>query len=99
MCVVEAVREVVCSRLLPAWLLRLNGNVIEMLHRLDVENCAQTALDTLKAIFRGTSAEELLQNRVQLDNGYTSNPVSLALTCDIINDVLRLEIMCFSTGS
>ncbi|XP_042341147.1 condensin complex subunit 3 [Plectropomus leopardus] len=64
----EAVREVVCSRLLPAWMLRLDGNVIELLHRLDVENCAQTALDTLKAIFRGTPTEDLLQNRVQLDN-------------------------------
>nr|XP_046269871.1 condensin complex subunit 3 isoform X2 [Scatophagus argus] len=64
----EAVREVVCSRLLPAWLLRLEGNIVEMLHRLDVENCAQTALETLKAIFKGTPTEELLQNRVQLDN-------------------------------
>lgn len=99
MCVVEAVREVVCSRLLPAWLLRLDGNVIEMLHRLDVENCAQTALDTLKAIFRGTPTEELLQNRVQLDDRCMSIPVSAGLTRDIINDVLRLDMMCFSTGS
>lgn len=88
-------KEVVYSRLLPAWLLRLDGNVIEMLHRLDVENCAQTALETLKAIFRDMPTEELLQNRVQLDNRYTSNPVSLALTCDIINkNVPRLAIMC-----
>uniref|UniRef100_A0A3Q3W0H3 Uncharacterized protein n=1 Tax=Mola mola TaxID=94237 RepID=A0A3Q3W0H3_MOLML len=64
----EAVREVVCSCLLPAWLLRLDGNVIELIHRLDVENCAQTALDTLKAIFTETPTEELLQNRLQLDN-------------------------------
>ncbi|XP_034045093.1 condensin complex subunit 3 [Thalassophryne amazonica] len=64
----EVVREVVCSRLLPAWLLRLDGNVIELLHRLDVENCAQTALDTLKAIFNITPTEELLQNKMQLDN-------------------------------
>ncbi|KAG8014791.1 Condensin complex subunit 3 [Nibea albiflora] len=64
----EAVRDVVCSRLLPAWLLRLDGNIIEMLHRLDVENCAPTALDTLKAIFEGMPTEELLQNRLQLDN-------------------------------
>ncbi|XP_049428619.1 condensin complex subunit 3 [Epinephelus fuscoguttatus] len=64
----EAVREVVCSRLLPAWILRLDGNVIELLHRLDVENCAQTALDTLKAILEGTPPEELVQNRAQLDN-------------------------------
>ncbi|XP_078116575.1 condensin complex subunit 3 [Sander vitreus] len=64
----EAVREVVCSRVLPSWMLRLDGNVIELLHRLDVENCAQTALDTVKAIFKGTPTEELLQNRAQLDN-------------------------------
>lgn len=70
-CIVEAVRDVVCSRLLPAWLLRLDGNIIELLHRLDVENCSQTALDTLKAIFTGTPTEELLQNRLQLDNRYT----------------------------
>ncbi|KAL7404251.1 hypothetical protein ABVT39_012033 [Epinephelus coioides] len=64
----SVVREVVCSRLLPAWILRLDGNVIELLHRLDVENCAQTALDTLKAILEGTPPEELVQNRAQLDN-------------------------------
>lgn len=70
---VEAVRDMVCNRMLPAWLLRLDGNVIEMLHRLDVENCAQTALEALKAIFKGMSTEELLQNRVQLDNRCTTN--------------------------
>uniref|UniRef100_A0A8C7XAP7 Non-SMC condensin I complex, subunit G n=1 Tax=Oryzias sinensis TaxID=183150 RepID=A0A8C7XAP7_9TELE len=64
----EAVREVVCSRLLPAWLLRLDGDVIELLHRLDVENCADAAMDTLKAIFKSMPAEELLQNREGLDN-------------------------------
>ncbi|CAJ1052232.1 condensin complex subunit 3 [Xyrichtys novacula] len=64
----EAVKDVVCSRLLPSWLLRLDGNIIELLHRLDVENCAQTALDTLTAILKGTPTEELLQNRVELDN-------------------------------
>lgn len=72
--VAEAVREVVCSRLLPAWLLRLDGDIIELLHRLDVENCAETALDMLKAIFKGTLAEELQQNRVQLDSRSASKP-------------------------
>lgn len=87
MCVVEAVREVVCSCLLPAWLLRLDGNVIELIHRLDVENCAQTALDTLKAIFTETPTEGLLQNRLQLDNRFTFNPVCLDLTRDVINEM------------
>ncbi|KAM7008781.1 condensin complex subunit 3 [Tautogolabrus adspersus] len=78
----EAVRDVVCSRLLPSWLQRLDGNVIELLHRLDVENCSQTALDTLKAIFKGTPAEELLQNRVQLDDRKLI-PVD-CLTCETV---------------
>ncbi|XP_070777974.1 condensin complex subunit 3 isoform X2 [Enoplosus armatus] len=85
----EAVREMVCSRLLPAWLLRLDGNVIELIHRLDVENCAQTTLDTLKAIFKGTPTEELLQNGAQLDNRKLI-PVD-SLTCE---NVLYLRALC-----
>lgn len=61
----ETVRAVVSNRMLPAWLLRLDGNVIEMLHRLDVENCAQTALEALKAIFTGSTEP---QQNLQLDN-------------------------------
>uniref|UniRef100_A0A8C5NHU9 THAP-type domain-containing protein n=1 Tax=Gouania willdenowi TaxID=441366 RepID=A0A8C5NHU9_GOUWI len=34
----ESVREVVCNKLLLGWLNRVDGNVIELLHRLDVEN-------------------------------------------------------------
>ncbi|KAI3353201.1 hypothetical protein L3Q82_019761, partial [Scortum barcoo] len=85
----EAVREVVCSRLLPAWLLRLDGNVVELLHRLDVENCAQTALETLTAIFKGTATDELLQNRAQLDNRKLI-PVD-SLTCE---NVLYWRALC-----
>ncbi|XP_022614293.1 condensin complex subunit 3 [Seriola dumerili] len=85
----EAVREVVCCRLLPAWLFRLDGNVIELLHRLDVENCAQTALDTLKAILKNKPTEELLQDRVQLDNRKLV-PVD-SLTCE---NVLYWRALC-----
>ncbi|KAL3996452.1 insulin-like growth factor-binding protein 6 [Sarotherodon galilaeus] len=85
----EAVREVVCSRLLPAWLLRLDGNIIELLHRLDVENCAETALETLKAIFKNIPTEELLQNRVELDNRRLIPKDSL--TCE---NVLYWRALC-----
>lgn len=92
-------RDVVCSRLLPAWLLRVDGNVIEMLHRLDVENCAQTALETLKAIFKGTPTEELLQNRLELDNRYLWNPVAPALPRDLTTKCPemkgRVGFVCF----
>uniref|UniRef100_A0AAX7U9V1 Nuclear condensin complex subunit 3 C-terminal domain-containing protein n=1 Tax=Astatotilapia calliptera TaxID=8154 RepID=A0AAX7U9V1_ASTCA len=85
----EAVREVVCSRLLPAWLLRLDGNIIELLHRLDVENCAETALETLKAIFKNIPTEELLQNQVELDNRRLIPKESL--TCE---NVLYWRALC-----
>lgn len=73
--VAEAVREVVCSRLLPAWLLRQDGDIIELLYRIDVENCAETALDMLKAIFKATPSEELQHNRMQLDSRSANKPL------------------------
>uniref|UniRef100_A0A3Q2YK40 Non-SMC condensin I complex, subunit G n=1 Tax=Hippocampus comes TaxID=109280 RepID=A0A3Q2YK40_HIPCM len=85
----EAVKEVVCSRLLPAWLLRLDGNVVELLHRLDVENCAQTALEMLNAIFKGMDTDELMQNRLQL-NSRNLIPVE-SLTCE---NVLYWGALC-----
>uniref|UniRef100_A0AAQ5X7D3 Nuclear condensin complex subunit 3 C-terminal domain-containing protein n=1 Tax=Amphiprion ocellaris TaxID=80972 RepID=A0AAQ5X7D3_AMPOC len=85
----EAVRDIVCSRLLPAWLRQLDGNVIKMLHRLDVENCADTALETLKAVFKSTPTEELLQHRVELDNRKLI-PVD-SLTCE---SVLYWRALC-----
>lgn len=102
---VETVRAVVSNRMLPAWLLRLDGNVIEMLHRLDVENCAQTALEALKAIF--TSSAEPQQN-LQLDNRWTTDCISRFITscvtepkgfrcdCDSVSECVLLS---YSTGS
>eukprot|EP00063_Salmo_salar_P068426 XP_014043261.1 PREDICTED: condensin complex subunit 3-like [Salmo salar] len=68
LCVVESVREVVQVRLLPAWLNLLQGDVLELLHKLDVENCSQTALDTLTALFTHTPQDKLLDHCLQLDN-------------------------------
>ncbi|XP_053712773.1 condensin complex subunit 3-like [Synchiropus splendidus] len=85
----EAVRDMVCSCLLPAWLQRLGGNIIELLHRLDVENCAETALDTLKAVFGATPANQLLQNKPELDNRKLIP--TQALTCE---NVLLWRALC-----
>lgn len=61
-------KEVVKTHLLPAWLRLLQGDVLQMLHKLDVENCAETAVTTLHAIFSmTTSSDELLQNAAGLD--------------------------------
>ncbi|XP_037114328.1 condensin complex subunit 3 isoform X1 [Syngnathus acus] len=85
----EAVKEVVCTSLLPAWLRGLDGNAVELLHKLDVENCAETALEMLTAIFKGMDADDLLQNRIQLNNRKLI-PVE-CLTCE---NVLYWRALC-----
>uniref|UniRef100_A0A8C5CQ78 Non-SMC condensin I complex, subunit G n=1 Tax=Gadus morhua TaxID=8049 RepID=A0A8C5CQ78_GADMO len=59
----EAVREAVKTRLLPSWLKHLDGDVVLLLPRLDVENCSETALEVLKAIFTNMPEEEMLKDR------------------------------------
>ncbi|KAM9819142.1 condensin complex subunit 3 [Syngnathus typhle] len=85
----EVVKEVVCTSLLPAWLRGLDGNVVALLHKLDVENCDETALEMLTAIFKGMDADDLLQNRIQLNNRKLI-PVE-CLTCE---NVLYWRALC-----
>uniref|UniRef100_A0A8C1NDR3 Non-SMC condensin I complex, subunit G n=1 Tax=Cyprinus carpio TaxID=7962 RepID=A0A8C1NDR3_CYPCA len=62
----DSVKEVVKTHLLPAWLRLLQGDVLQLLHKLDVENCAETAVTTLHAVFSmATSPDDLLQNGVR----------------------------------
>ncbi|TRY81494.1 hypothetical protein DNTS_033322, partial [Danionella cerebrum] len=64
----DQVKEVVKTHLIPAWLRLLKGDVLQFLHKLDVENCAETAVTTLQAIFlKAETPEELLQSGVKLD--------------------------------
>ncbi|XP_062386691.1 condensin complex subunit 3 isoform X2 [Sardina pilchardus] len=86
----ESVKEVVKCSLLPAWLRLLDGKVLDLLHRLDVENCAETAFEVLHALFsRAESLEELLQGGVSLDDRKLI-PVD-ALTCE---NVLYWRALC-----
>uniref|UniRef100_A0A4W4FVM5 Nuclear condensin complex subunit 3 C-terminal domain-containing protein n=1 Tax=Electrophorus electricus TaxID=8005 RepID=A0A4W4FVM5_ELEEL len=62
----DSVKDVVKTDLLPAWLQLLQGDVLQLLHRLDVENCAETAVSALHALFSMmTTFDELLQNGPQ----------------------------------
>lgn len=55
-------KEVVKQTLLPSWLRLLQGDVMQLLHRLDVENCADTAVSALHAHFSiDTTPDELLK--------------------------------------
>uniref|UniRef100_A0AAY4AQP8 Nuclear condensin complex subunit 3 C-terminal domain-containing protein n=1 Tax=Denticeps clupeoides TaxID=299321 RepID=A0AAY4AQP8_9TELE len=56
----ESVRDIVQKNLLPAWLRMLDDKVLELLHRLDVENCSQTAVDVLHALFSMATSPELI---------------------------------------
>uniref|UniRef100_A0A8C9SVB4 Non-SMC condensin I complex, subunit G n=1 Tax=Scleropages formosus TaxID=113540 RepID=A0A8C9SVB4_SCLFO len=60
----EAVKQIVQRKLLPAWLQLLQGDVLELLHRLDVENCPEVAVAALNAIFSLSLPEDLLQDRI-----------------------------------
>lgn len=86
----DSVKEVVRAHLLPAWLRLLQGDVLQLLHRLDVENCADTAVTALHAIFSmATSPDDLMQNGVRLDERKLI-PVN-SLTCE---NVLYWRALC-----
>ncbi|XP_026127252.1 condensin complex subunit 3-like isoform X3 [Carassius auratus] len=86
----DSVKEVVKTHLLPAWLRMQQGDVLQLLHRLDVENCAETAMTTLQAIFSmASSPDDLLQNGVRL-NERKLIPVD-SLTCE---NVLYWRALC-----
>uniref|UniRef100_A0A8C1QQU2 Non-SMC condensin I complex, subunit G n=1 Tax=Cyprinus carpio TaxID=7962 RepID=A0A8C1QQU2_CYPCA len=78
----DSVKEVVKTHLLPAWLRMQQGDVLQLLHRLDVENCAETAVTTLQAIFSMATSPDDLQNGVRLDES-KSNRLAL---CEFVKN-------------
>lgn len=58
------------KKLLQAWLQFTEGNVLELLHRLDVENCPEVAVPVLNAVFSLSSLNDCIQNCKYLDNRY-----------------------------
>ncbi|XP_050803395.1 condensin complex subunit 3 isoform X2 [Gopherus flavomarginatus] len=64
----DAVKEVVQKKLLQAWLRLTEGDVLELLHRLDVENCPKVAVSVLNAMFSLSPLSNLVQNCKNLDN-------------------------------
>ncbi|XP_056346966.1 condensin complex subunit 3 [Oenanthe melanoleuca] len=64
----DAVKEVMKKKLLPAWLQSTEGDVLELLHRLDVENCPEVAISVLNAMFSLSSLDDIVQNCKNLDS-------------------------------
>ncbi|XP_043827733.1 condensin complex subunit 3 [Dromiciops gliroides] len=57
----EAVKEVMQKKLLQAWLHFTEGDILQFLHRLDVENCPEVADSILKALFATIPLSELME--------------------------------------
>ncbi|NXN62984.1 CND3 protein, partial [Himantopus himantopus] len=64
----DAVKEVMKKKLLQAWLRLTEGDVLELLHRLDVENCPEVAIPVLNAMFSLSPLHDLAQNCKKLDS-------------------------------
>ncbi|KAK2143344.1 hypothetical protein LSH36_852g00004, partial [Paralvinella palmiformis] len=58
----DMVKEACTSRLLQSWLSRYQGNILELLKYLDVENTLETSEQMLKAFFDKSPIHELLEN-------------------------------------
>ncbi|XP_051475958.1 condensin complex subunit 3 [Apus apus] len=64
----DAVKEVMKKKLLQAWLRFTEGDVIELLHRLDVEDCPEVAISVLNAMFSLSPLHDSVQNCKSLDS-------------------------------
>ncbi|MEE6462406.1 hypothetical protein FKM82_001582 [Ascaphus truei] len=62
-----AVKEVMQKKVLQAWLRFTEGDVLELLHRLDVENSPEVAVSALNALFSVSPLNELVQNCKNID--------------------------------
>uniref|UniRef100_A0A7N5K493 Non-SMC condensin I complex subunit G n=1 Tax=Ailuropoda melanoleuca TaxID=9646 RepID=A0A7N5K493_AILME len=57
----DAVKQAVQKHLLQGWLRFTEGNILELLHRLDVENSSEVAVSVLHALFSVTPLNELAE--------------------------------------
>ncbi|XP_068799393.1 condensin complex subunit 3 [Struthio camelus] len=64
----DAVKEVMKKKLLQAWLRLTEGDVLELLHRLDVENCIEVAIPVLNAVFSLSPLSDFVQSCKNLDS-------------------------------
>ncbi|KAK2115541.1 hypothetical protein P7K49_006167 [Saguinus oedipus] len=56
----DAVKQAMQKHLLQGWLRYSEGNILELLHRLDVENSSEVAVSVLNALFSVTPLSELV---------------------------------------
>ncbi|KAH0616289.1 hypothetical protein JD844_027300 [Phrynosoma platyrhinos] len=64
----DCVKEVVQKQLLQAWLRLAEGNVLELLHRLDVESCPEVGISALNSVLSLSSLNDVIKNFTELDD-------------------------------
>lgn len=57
---IDAVKQAMQKHLLQGWLRFSEGNILQLLHRLDVENSSEVAVSVLNALFSMTPLSELV---------------------------------------
>ena len=57
----DAVKQAMQKHLLQGWLCFTEGSILELLHRLDVENSSEVAVSVLNALFSVTPLNELAE--------------------------------------
>ncbi|XP_058049322.1 condensin complex subunit 3 isoform X1 [Ahaetulla prasina] len=67
----ESVKEMVQKQLLQAWLHLVEGNVLELLHHLDVESCPEVGVLALNAMFLLSPHQDLIKKFSELDDRKT----------------------------
>ncbi|XP_052055160.1 condensin complex subunit 3 [Apodemus sylvaticus] len=70
----DAVKQAVQKHLLQGWLRLTEGNILELLHRLDVENSSDVAVSVLHSLFSMTPLSELV-GICKVDDGRKLIPV------------------------
>ncbi|XP_071948625.1 condensin complex subunit 3-like [Antedon mediterranea] len=76
----EIVRETCASKVLTAWLRTFEGNVLELMKCLDVENSCETAEIAMKKYLTKIPSEELVENFDLLNESLTIDEETL--TCE-----------------
>lgn len=61
------------KKLLQAWLQFTEGDVLELLHRLDVENCPEVAIPVLNAMFSLAPLHDIVQSCKNIDSRYAEH--------------------------
>ncbi|XP_030349076.1 condensin complex subunit 3 isoform X2 [Strigops habroptila] len=84
----DAVKEVIKKKLLQAWLRMTEGDVLELLHRLDVENCPEVATPVLNAMFSLSPLNNFVHNCKNLDSSYLQN-------MPVLTEEQREDFACF----